>query len=193
MIHPDTRMVEISPEIGLGVRCTRPIPRGTILWALDRLDLVLAPAQVAALPPLLARPLARYGYRDARGRRVLCWDGGRYVNHSCVPAMRGVGGDVQIAVRDLEVGDEVTCDYAECNIDAPLECRCGAASCRGLIRGDDLLRHHAAWDAEVRAALGPAALVEQPLLPVLLDPDWFRAVLRGAIEPPSLRAVRCPA
>jgi len=189
LIHPCTEIVPVDPRVGLGVRATRAIPRGTIVWALDRFDIVLAPAELAALDELHRALAERYGYRDHHGRCIVCWDGGRFVNHSCAPAMRGVGPEVMVAVRDLAAGDELTCDYAECNTDPPLDCHCGEACCRGRVGGQDLLRYHEPWDAEVRAALAAAARVEQPLWPVVRDPRWLHAVFEGRCPPPSLREI----
>ncbi len=189
MIHPATELVAVDPDIGLGVRATAPIPRGTILWTLDRFDRTFSPEEAAALSPLHRELLEHFGYRDHTGRWILCWDAGRYVNHSCDPAMRGVGPDTMIAMRDLAEGEPVTCDYAECNLDAPLDCRCGAPGCRGRVDGDDLLRFADRWDPLVREAVRAAAAVDQPLWPAVLDPAGLRAILDGRAPVPSLRAV----
>lgn len=188
MIHPHSEIVRVDPEIGYGMRTTRPIPAGTIVWALDRFDLVFSAAERESLSPAHRELLDHFGYLEASGRWILCWDGGRYVNHSCRPAMRGIGTTAMIAVRDLAAGDEITCDYAECNID-PLPCRCGAVDCRGEIRAEDLLQRAAEWDAELRTVLAAAGRVPQPLLPYLAYPKEIEPVLRGARPAPSLATV----
>lgn len=38
MIHPDTELRFINEKIGYGVVALKLIPRGTITWALDKLD-----------------------------------------------------------------------------------------------------------------------------------------------------------
>src|SRR5262249_25238227 len=141
MIHPDTELRFIDREVGHGVFATRFIPRGTITWALDEFDQLLAPAQVAALAPAQRAQVEEYAYVDARGNYVLCWDLGRYVNHGCDPTSRGIGPAFEIAVRDIQPGEQLTSDYAELNITAAFRCRCGSPRCRGVIRADDLLRH----------------------------------------------------
>lgn len=189
MIHPDTELVRISPDTGLGVRATAPIPAGTIVWTRDAFDVVLSPPEVDALPPPLRRVADVHGYVDSRGRRVVCWDAGRYVNHSCDPAIRGLGDDVMLARRDLRPGDEITCDYAECNLLQSLRCLCRVDGCRGHVGPHDLLDLHTAWDAEVLALLPHAARVEQPLRDVVLDRPRLDAVLSGRTPPPSLVTV----
>ncbi len=62
------------------------------------------------------------------------------INHSCDPSAWLEGLDV-VARRDLEPGDEVTLDYATFCTEPmrSFECACGAARCRGEIRGTDYL------------------------------------------------------
>jgi hypothetical protein len=90
MIHPHTELRFISDAIGYGVFATRPIPRGTVGWTLCLFDRIFTPAEAATLPRAYQQVLAKYGYIDAAGDYVLCWDAGRYVNHGCEPAMLGV-------------------------------------------------------------------------------------------------------
>lgn len=58
-----------------------------------------------------------------------------YINHSCAPNVLN-----NIAWRDIEVGEEITTDYAYCEA-APtylLEpCSCGSPLCRGRVTGYD--------------------------------------------------------
>ena len=63
------------------------------------------------------------------------------INHSCEPTGWLDGLDL-VARRDLAAGDQITMDYATfCNELMPsFACECGAACCRGTIRGDDYLR-----------------------------------------------------
>ena len=131
MIHPDTHLEVIHEDVGLGVRASADIPRGTLLWVRDALDVVLTGHEVRALPVRLRAQAERLGYQDSAGRTIVCWDAGKNVNHACAPAMRGVGHDAMIAVRDIAAGDEITCDYAECNLQEVLTCLCGAPTWRG--------------------------------------------------------------
>ena len=59
-----------------------------------------------------------------------------YVNHSCEPNafMRRHRGRVEFyALRTIEAGEEVTCDYGETHHDGRLPCRCGSQRCRGRL------------------------------------------------------------
>lgn len=62
------------------------------------------------------------------------------INHSCDPSAWLEGLDI-VARRDLAPGEEVTLDYATFCTE-PMEefaCACGAAGCRGVVRGTDYL------------------------------------------------------
>jgi hypothetical protein len=190
MLHPDTELRFISPEIGLGPIATRFIPRGTIAWVLDRFDIILTPDELAALPPPYARIADRYSYLDPSGNSILCWDNGRYMNHHCEPAVRGVTPQFQITVRDVHPGEELTCEYAECNITS-LNCRCGSKLCRGNITATDLVKYADAWDIEVRAALAESRRVAQPLVEYLVEPESVREIIEGRVKPPSMSAFYC--
>jgi hypothetical protein len=196
MMHPDTALRFIDREVGHGVFATRFIPRGTITWALDEFDQVLAPAQVAALTPTQRAPVEEYAYVDARGDYVLCWDLGRYVNHGCDPTSRGIGPAFEIAVRDIQPDEQLTSDYAELNITAAFQCRCGSPRCRGVVRADDLLRHGPEWDAVVAAAVPLLEHVPQPLAPFVEGDEVLAALRSGRGAVPSRRhyyAARHPA
>lgn len=61
------------------------------------------------------------------------------INHSCEPNV-GLSGQITlIAMRDIEVGEEVTYDYAMSDgseIDE-FRCECGTPTCRGIVSGRD--------------------------------------------------------
>ncbi len=61
-----------------------------------------------------------------------------YNNHSCDPNC-GMHGEITfIAIRDIEVGEELTIDYAFIdNEDYSFECHCGSPLCRRIITGYD--------------------------------------------------------
>jgi hypothetical protein len=189
MIHPDTELRFIDDAIGHGVFATKPIPRGTVVWVLCRFDIVLTPEAVRALPAPYLPIIENYAYGTADGNRVLCWDHGRSINHSCDPAMLGVGAQVEIAVRDIAAGEQLTCEYGSLNLPYRLDCKCGSPHCRGVIGGDDVLTHWRAWDEAVGRALTLAAHVPQPLLPFARDREAqrFRDWANGTAPRPSHR------
>lgn len=60
----------------------------------------------------------------------------RYVNHSCSANtyLRRFGHHVELyALRAIEPGEELTCDYGETQHEGSLPCRCGASPCRSRL------------------------------------------------------------
>jgi uncharacterized protein len=187
MMHPDTELRFIDSDIGYGVFATAPIPRGTVVWVLCRLDRILTPAELAALPLPYLPIVEKYAYVNGDQNQVLCWDHARYLNHSCRPSMRGLGSEFEIAVRNITPGEHITCEYGALNLTQPMQCRCGAPGCRHTIGRDDVLTLSPLWDREVAESLPFAAGVAQPLLPFACGPEQFRDWVDGKAPLPSLR------
>ncbi len=64
-----------------------------------------------------------------------------YSNHSCEPNL-GLRGEITfVAMRDISENEELTHDWALTDDDDySVECHCGAANCRGTLRGKDWQR-----------------------------------------------------
>jgi hypothetical protein len=193
MIHPATELRFVHPSIGYGVFATQAIPRGTITWAQCALDRVFTSDEILALEPEYLPHIEKYAYLNARGEHVLCWDHGRFMNHSCAPAVLSPGFDIDIAIRDIRAGEELTCDYALLNIEGPMACHCGAGVCRHMLEDEDRRRLLPKWDAQIRAAFQHVLRVAQPLWSYVRDPHAVAAAARGEQPVPScavhLRAV----
>jgi SET domain-containing protein len=109
--------VDRSPIHGFGLYASEPIRRGTRVWLFTPgFDLDLDPTSLDVLPADQRERLRHYGYLDPRlGRFILCCDDARFINHSATP---NIAPDfeqerhgVDIAVRDIEAGEEITVDY----------------------------------------------------------------------------------
>jgi SET domain-containing protein len=60
----------------------------------------------------------------------------KYVNHSCSPNafMRVFRGRLEFyALREIQPGEELTCNYGETHHEGQLACRCGSDRCQGYI------------------------------------------------------------
>lgn len=141
MVHPDTEVRWINQNLGRGLFATRRIPRGTITWTRCDFDLVFKPAQVEALAPAYREIVEIFSYIDTEGDSVLCWDGARNINHSCESNTLSIIHSIDIAVRDIQPGEQITCEYGNCNLISDLRCFCGATGCRGTIGRQDALNH----------------------------------------------------
>lgn len=187
MIHPATELRLVDRAIGHGVYATTAIPRGTILWVRDPLDRAMTPAEIAALPPILAAQIAHHFWVDRNGSYLLAWDLARFVNHSCRPNCVSAAAGLEIAIVDIAAGEQITNDYAELGMlpGETMGCGCGAPGCRGVVTDAqaDIIRL-ALRDATAEA-LARAPTVAQPLAALLTD-----AVRRRLLEPPPAQPGR---
>lgn len=175
MMHPDTELRFVSPQIGFGVFATGFIPTGTITYVQDSLDISIAAGQYAALGPLQKQMVDRYAFVDPEGNRVLCWDHAKYVNHCCHANTISTGYGFEIAIRDIMAGEQVTDDYGLFNLPFDMEVICDKTDCRKKISGTDVTRYYSGWDAGIIESLRYADKVPQALLPYL-DPGIRESV-----------------
>ncbi len=191
MIHPNTELKFVNQKIGFGVFATEFIPKGTITWALDKLDQVIKPETVAKMASIYKENVEKYAYIDPKGDYVLCWDLGRYMNHSCNPTTRGIGYSFDLAVRDIYPGDELTCDYGHLNLTFDFECGCGSFNCRGIVKPSDILHYGQAWDAQYAEAFALINKVNQSLWSIAIDDNEYDRVLLKAIQNPTVTLPSC--
>ncbi|EGB14378.1 nuclear protein SET [Pseudodesulfovibrio mercurii] len=192
MIHPHTRVLSGDPAIGVGVYATRPIPRGTIVVVRDRFDMTMSPEAFLALPEPQRAAMETYMYHDKCGNLVLSWDHARYMNHNCLPSTMMTDYDLEIAVRDIAAGEELTTEYGLLNIQEPYAICCGCEHCREHLRLDDIDVYGDEWDVRIRESLACIPLVEQPLLPLMTGAPRARldAFLTGKAPYSSVRNLK---
>ncbi|HTV20875.1 MAG TPA: SET domain-containing protein-lysine N-methyltransferase [Polyangiaceae bacterium] len=194
MLHPAIDLKLVSPDIGYGVFATQDIPKGTIIWALDPLDQIIDQGKAKSMKEPSESVLHRYSWINGNGDRILCWDFGRFMNHSCEPNSVGPGKlEFEIAVRDIKAGEEVVCDYGSFNLEEPLDCACGSAQCRGRISPEDVDHVAPKLDELVRAAFREIPNVTQPLWGLVQK--YRLQIERGIAQPshlPSLLENRWP-
>jgi hypothetical protein len=169
MIHPDTELRLISEKKGYGLVATRLIPKGTITWVLDKLDRFFTRDQITKMDPLYQEVLDKYTYRNAEGNYILCWDNARFVNHSSNSNCITTAYEFEIAVRDIQPGEEITDDYGYLNIEAPFEVLPEKGIKRKVVYPDDTVRFHHDWDGKLLDALTNFTNVKQPLIQLLGD------------------------
>jgi len=190
MLHPDTEVRFIDPSVGRGVFATRLIPKGTLTWVHDKFDRVYTETEVRQLEPVYQEILERYCFRNRLGHWVFCWDNTRFINHSfnsnCVATPYGC----EIAVRDIQPGEQITNDYGFFNIIEPFEMNPEEGSDRTCVMPDDLVVYADQWDTLLTAAYPRFTEVPQPLLAVLPEEkrQALEAVSRGTEKPLSIRA-----
>ena len=167
MMHPGTALRWIGAERGFGVVATEHLPKGTILYVLDPLDIVVQPGSSQDSDPLYQRTLETYAYIEPDGRRVVCWDHGRFMNHCCHPNSLSTGYGFEVAIRDIAPGEAITDHYAVLNLEHEMELSCERPDCCRHISPGSLPQHQPWMDEAIRQALADLRAVPQPLLPLL--------------------------
>lgn len=167
MMHPNTQVRFINGSIGCGVFATGFIPKGTIVYVKDALELEVSAAQYAQLTPVLQEAVEKYSYIDERGYRILSWDHAKYVNHCCNCNTMSTGYGFEIAIRDIYPDEEITDEYGMFNLEYEMPLSCAQPNCRGKVGKADLDAYFAHWDEQVQSALELCAAVAQPLYPLI--------------------------
>src|ERR671938_629906 len=101
MIHPDTELRTVNKKVGLGIFATKKIPKGTIVWISDDLEIVLDKNYVYSLEELRQKIIYKYAYQDKDGNYILHWDHARFMNHSFLPNCIDTVYEFQLAARDI--------------------------------------------------------------------------------------------
>lgn len=171
MIHPDTELRFISNEIGYGVVATKFIPAGTITWVLDQLDREFTPLELQQMAPIYQNILDTYTFRNNKGNYILCWDNGRYVNHSFNSNCLTTAYDFEIAIRDIQPGEQLTDDYGYLNIPLPFRAA-DEGTRRKIVYPNDLLKYYKVWDNKIKKVFGSITKQQQPLRPLFQHEIW---------------------
>ena len=164
MIHPATELRLVNPHVGYGVFASRHIPMGTLVYVQDPLDIEITPEHYQRLDEASRQQAEKYSYIDPRGIRILSWDGAKYVNHSCGANTMSTAWGFEIALCDIEAGEQLTDEYGLFNLEWEMDCCCAHPHCRGRIRPTDAELLHRRWDRRVKPAMAAILKVEQPLI-----------------------------
>src|SRR5262245_53881696 len=139
-LSPKTR-VKQSGIAGRGLYAIAPLVRDEIVSVkgghlidratLDQNKAVVNAADVQIAENLFIAPLTEDEFESVM----------MFLNHSCEPNVGVQGQIVFVAMRDVAAGEELTVDYGTIDDDdETMACRCGAATCRGTITGQDWRR-----------------------------------------------------
>ncbi len=169
MIHPNTCLRFISEDMGYGLFATAFIPKGTIVYVKDALEIELSPETYLAHSTAMQEVIEKYSYIDERGFRILSWDTAKYVNHCCQCNTMSTGYGFEVAIRDIQPGEEITDEYGLFNLEYEMPLACAKKGCRGMIRVEDPEKLADRWDEQVRAALDVLFDHPQPLMNLLDD------------------------
>ncbi|MGM9943930.1 MAG: SET domain-containing protein [Lysinibacillus sp.] len=163
MMHPDTEVRHVSEIIGVGVFATKLIPKGTIVWIMDELDMILTEEYIESLDDLRKEYLYKYSYLDTDGVYVHHWDHAKYMNHSFNANCVDTAYDFLLAARDIQAGEQLTADYGAVGEDEEFECVPEEGTTRTQVTANDYLIYYSEWDRMAIEAFKFFNIVEQPL------------------------------
>lgn len=129
-----------------------------------------------------------YTFRNNKGNFVLCWDNGRYVNHSFNSNCLSTAYDFELAIRDIHVGEQLTDDYGYLNIERPFE-GIDEGTERKVVYPDDLIHYSEVWDKQLSGVFSKIVEIEQPLGSLLSEDTWseVKQVITGKKNMKSTR------
>lgn len=167
-MHPDTKLKWISDQKGFGVVATALIPKGTITWVQDELDIVFPPDKPDDLKPLTRELFEKYSFRNNMGEYILCWDVAKYMNHSFRSNCLSTAYNFEVAIRDIQKGEELTDDYGYLNLTESFVPE-DEGTDRKIVQPDDILKCYKKWDETLDPLFPVITEMEQPLFNLLSD------------------------
>lgn len=181
MMHPDTEIRYVNEEVGVGLFATKLIPKGTITWIKDELDIILKKEYIESLDDARKKVIYKYAYEDNDTEYVLNWDHARYINHSFNPNVVDTAYDFELAARDIQPGEQLTCDYGTLGADEKFESTPAEGSSRTRVCANDYLTYYKEWDKMATEAFKYFNKVEQPLKYLIPEKiiDKVNAVANG--------------
>ncbi len=109
---------------GIGVFANQFIPKGTPIWKFQPgFDLKIDKSELANLSEPAKEQFFEYTYLNPKTNKyILCFDDARFFNHSdnpnCIDSNSSDDEEgIDIAARDIQEGEELTCDYKEFEAD----------------------------------------------------------------------------
>jgi SET domain-containing protein len=120
MMLVDT-FIDKSGIEGLGCFASETIKQGTLIWKHDaKWDVIFDENDLNELQDFQKNYIKKYAFRDKErflGKWIFSIDNGRFWNHSANPNTVLVDF-CYYAAKEIEIGEEITCDYREYDEDA---------------------------------------------------------------------------
>jgi SET domain-containing protein len=105
--------VATNPEIGLGLFASEPIKKDSIVWEfLDGIDIRISKERLEKLDEAQKDYFFKYGWFQDDDHMYSSCDLTNFINHSFQPNLKVVD-EIVIAIRDIEIGDELFENYQE--------------------------------------------------------------------------------
>ncbi|MEQ9402918.1 MAG: SET domain-containing protein [Cyclobacteriaceae bacterium] len=188
MIHPKTEIKHINDLVGYGVFAKEMIPEGTIVYVKDSLEIIVSPTDYLLYSPEMQESIEKYSYIDEYGNRIISWDFAKYVNHCCNCNTISTGYGFEMAIRDIQAGEQITDEYGIFNLEAEIPLVCGEKNCRKKVAPSDFEEHYKEWDQKIQKSIAKLFDVNQPLMP-LIDSETRQQLDRYFKDPKMYRSV----
>jgi len=105
--------VDKSKIDGLGLFAAEDITKGSLIWRIDGLDIIVDETGLENLRLTIEQMKYFYKYSYKTGEHyVFCSDDNKYCNHA-EDANTMSDFKTQVAIRDIKAGEEITCNYKE--------------------------------------------------------------------------------
>lgn len=167
MLHRSFRLQWISEDRGHGLFASEFIPKGTITFVNDDLDVIIDPHDQRFHKEPYLSLIERYAYSNPKGEKVLCWDFGKYMNHCCDPNSMTTGYGFDIALKDIPTGQEITTDYGVFTVAHDMIMNCDKLNCRKFLDVKQFDQNVETWDQRIRQALVQLRNVPQMLIELI--------------------------
>ena len=103
---------------GIGLFADQPVSEGSVIWKFDPpFDVAFSEGALGVLPTPARELTEKYAYYEKTlNQFILCGDDARFMNHSITPNAEE-RAKVTIALRDIKIGEELTCNYGDYETD----------------------------------------------------------------------------
>ncbi len=100
---------------GIGLFADQFVPKGTTVWKYQEgFDLLLSKEDIEKLSDPAQKQFYNYAYLDKKyNTYMLCSDDARFFNHSDNFNCDEKTDDITTAIRDIEIGEELTVNYKD--------------------------------------------------------------------------------
>lgn len=107
--------IDKSKIQGIGLFAEEFIKKGDLIWKLEKYDIIISDEDFDKLDSIKEDYFNKYSFHK-NGTYCLCVDDAKYCNHSCESNTISTFFR-QYAKQDIQIGEEITCNYAEIDSD----------------------------------------------------------------------------
>ncbi len=192
MIHPSTEIKKVNEIVGYGLFASEFIPEGTIVYVKDSLELEITQTEFENLATVLKESIDKYSYIDEKGSRIVSWDLGKYVNHCCNCNTISTGYGFEIAIRDIQKGEQITDEYGIFNVPHEIPLNCSFSDCRGKVCEADFDNNYQKWDEKIKKSIFKIFSVSQPLFSIIEQDvqQELKSLMQNPIEYKSVHVLK---